>query len=97
MTVKKNDGTIGFFEFFARFPNERTAIDYFESRRWPDGFRCPHCDSERTSRQRKYQYHRCKDCRKRFTVKIGTIFERTQIPLQKWLWAAGSVAAARET
>ncbi len=83
MTAKKDNGTISTFEFFAKFPNERADIKYIESRRWPDGIRCPHCGSDRTSRQRKYQYHRCKDkgCRKRFTVRIGTIFEDSPIPL----------------
>ena len=96
MTVKKDGGTISTFEFFAKFPNERTAIDHFESRRWPDGIHCPHCGSERTSRQRKYQYHQCKDCRKKFTVRTGTIFERSHIPMQKWLYAMYLLQTARK-
>ena len=96
MTVKKNDGNISTFEFFAKFPNERAAIEYFESRRWPDGICCPHCGSERTSRQRKYQFHRCKDCLKRFTVRIGTIFESSRIPLHKWLYAMYRLQTARK-
>ena len=96
MTVKKNDSTISTFEFFAKFPNGRTAIEYFESRRWPDGICCPHCGSKRTSRLREYQYHRCKDCRKKFTVRKGTIFERPHIPLHKWLYAMYRLQTARK-
>ncbi len=96
MTVKKDGGTISTFEFFAKFPNERTAIDHFESRRWPDGIHCPHCGSERTSRQRKYQYHQCKDCRKKFTVRTGTICERSHISMQKWLYAMYLLQTARK-
>lgn len=96
MTAKKNDGTISTFEFFAKFPDERSAIEYFESRRWPDGIRCAHCGSERTSRQRKFQFHRCKDCLKRFTVRIGTIFESSRIPLRKWLYAMYRLQTARK-
>ena len=96
MTVKKDGGTISTFEFFAKFPTERTAIDYFESRRWPDGIHCPHCGSERTSRLRKYQYHKCKDCRKDFTVRTGTIFARSHIPMRKWLYAMYLLQTARK-
>lgn len=66
-------------------PDERTAIELVESRRWPDGIICPYCESERTTRQRNYQYHQCKDCRRKFTCRTNTIFERSHIPMQKWL------------
>ena len=73
--------TISAFEFFRRYPNERAAIEYVEQRRWPDVVICPYCESERASRQRDYRYHQCKDCRKKFTVRTGTIFERSHISL----------------
>ena len=94
--MSENSGTISTFEFFSKFPTERTAADYFESRVWPDGVHCPYCGSERTSRQRKYQYHQCKDCRKKFTVRTGTIFERSHIPLNKWLYAMYLLQTARK-
>ena len=66
-----NDITISAFEFFQRFPDERAAIEYIESRRWPDGVAtCPRCEGTRTTRAEKdFQYHHCNDCRKRFTVR----------------------------
>ena len=89
-------GTISTFEFFQQFPDERAAIKYIEARRWAGNVVCPYCDSGRTSRQRQYQYHQCKDCRKKFTVRTGTIFERSHIPLHKWLYAMYLLQTARK-
>ena len=95
--MSNSGGTISAFEFFQHFPDEEAAVMYIESRRWPDGvIVCPHCESERTSRQRDYQYHQCKDCRKKFTVRTGTIFERSHIPLNKWLFAMYILQTARK-
>ncbi len=85
--MEKNESATSTVEFFQSFPDERAAVNYIESRRWADGVVCPFCESKRTSRQRDYQYHRCKDCRKKFTVRTGTVFERSHIPLNKWLYA----------
>ncbi len=94
--TKQYGGTISTFEFFQKFPDELSAIKYIESRRWGGEITCPHCDSQRTSRQRNYQYHQCKDCRKKFTVRTGTIFERSHIPLNKWLYAMYLLQTARK-
>ena len=76
------------YEFFQFFPDEVSAYQYTESRRWPDGPECPHCHSTRNSRQRDYRYFRCKDCRQRFSVRTKTVFESSHIPLHKWLYLA---------
>ena len=76
--------TYGFFE---SFPNKRAALVYIENLRWPKQVVCPHCHSVRTTRQRIYEYHQCRDCRKKFTVLTGTIFQRSHVPLYKWLYA----------
>ena len=89
-------GTISAYEFFQRFPDEWSAIQYIESRRWPEGVICPYCHSERSSRQRDRRYHQCKDCRKKFTVCTGTIFHRSHIPLDKWLYAMYLLQTARK-
>ena len=88
--------TISAFEFFRRYPNERAAIEYVEQRRWPDGITCAYCESERTTRQRDYRYHQCRDCRKKFTVRTGTIFERSHISLDKWLYAMYLLQTSRK-
>lgn len=88
--------TISAYEFFKQFPDERSAIEYIEGIRWNGKVVCPHCESERTARQKAYQYHQCKDCRKKFTVRTGTIFERSHIPLDKWLYAMYILQTARK-
>ena len=92
-----NDGvTISAYEFFERYPNEQAAIEYLEARRWANGIICPHCEGSRTSRMKDTQYHQCKDCRKKFTVRTSTIFERSHIPLDKWLYAMYILQTARK-
>ena len=92
-----SDGvTLSTYEFFTSFPDERSAVDYFESLRWPHIVVCPYCESGRTSRQKAYQYHQCKDCRKKFTVRTWTVFERSHIPLDKWLYAMYLLQTARK-
>ena len=93
-----NDITVSTFEFLQRFPNEQTAIEYIEGRRWKNGsVVCPHCEGTRTTRAKQnYQYHHCNDCRKRFTVRTGTIFERSHIPLDKWLFAMYILQTSRK-
>ena len=91
--------TISTFEFFQRFPDEQAAIEAIEARRWPDGeVTCPHCDSDHTTRMKNSNYHQCnqKGCRKQFTVRTGTIFERSHIPLNKWLYAMYLLQTARK-
>ena len=92
----KTEGTISTYEFFQRFPDEQAAVEYMESRRWPDGVSCAYCESPRTSRQKDYRYHQCKDCRKKFTVRVGTIFERSHISLDKWIYAMYLLETARK-
>ena len=89
-------GTISAYQFSEVFPNEVSAIEYIEGLRWADGITCPHCDGERTSRMKDSQYHQCKDCRKKFTVRTGTVFERSHIPLDKWLYAMYILQTARK-
>src|SRR6266540_7191628 len=79
-------------EIVQRFPDADSAAEYLESLRWPDGPVCPHCgESERKAYRLKTKTARrlwkCAACRKQFTVTVGTIFEDSHIPLNKWLWA----------
>ena len=94
--MANSGGTISAYEFFKSFPNEASAIKYIEGLRWAGGITCPHCDGERTSRMKDSQYHQCKDCRKKFTVRTGTVFERSHIPLDKWLYAMYILQTARK-
>ena len=92
----ENSGTISAFEFFEKFPNEQAAIDFLEAERWPDGAACPRCDSGRTKKIGTSNRHQCNGCRKQFTVRTGSIFERSHIPLHKWLYAMYLMQTARK-
>jgi transposase-like protein len=67
------------------------AADYLEAIRWPNGPECPHCGEAERSHYRLKSTTRklwkCAACRKQFTVMVGTIFESSHIPLNKWLLA----------
>jgi len=89
----------GFTE--ARFKNEEAARKHLEAIRWPNGAVCPHCGGiERNSplngeSHRPGLYH-CGDCRKQFTVTVGTVFERSKIPLHKWVLATHLICASKK-
>ena len=88
--------TISVYQFMRYFPNEDIAIKYLEKRHWKDGVNCPHCCGNRIKKLRQKSYYLCNDCRKKFTVRTGTIFARSHIPLDKWLYAMYCVTTARK-
>src|SRR3954468_16958800 len=74
------------------FHDEEAARRHFEAQRWPDGPVCPHCGSVNNATEMKGKstrpgVYKCKDCRKQFTATVGTRYERSHIPLHKWLLA----------
>jgi transposase-like protein len=78
----------------AHFHDEAAAFDFLEKTLWPDGAICPHCGSigKATRLQGKATrigVWKCneKECRKQFTVKVGTVFEHGRLPLHKFLQA----------
>src|SRR5579885_2194601 len=79
--------TISTFKLFELFPDEASARKYLESRLWPNGVICPECKSGAriTTMQNRPGYYRCNACKLDFTVRTGTIFERSHVPLHKWL------------
>ena len=72
------------------FPDDAAAERWFEEQRWPDGIRdCPDCGSTRTGpATHKTMPYRCRDCRKYFSVKKGTVMEGSNLGCQKWAVAA---------
>ena len=72
------------------FPDEATAREWFERVRWPDGTPiCPHCGGDNTARipSENPMPYRCRPCRKFFSVRTGTVLERSHISLKKWVFA----------
>jgi len=79
--------TISTFELPQMFPDAESARAYFEQKRWPEGAICPACNEAKRIRARKDGFYRCNACLNDFTVRTGTIFERSKVPLHKWLCA----------
>ena len=97
--ISVKDTTIPYVEFVKRFSTERKAFVYLERIRWRDGVVCPFCGETITypcNRKGERGYHECSRCRKVFTVRTGTIFERSHVPLTKWLYACYKVITSRK-
>src|SRR5579863_3114977 len=68
-------------------PDEQIAIDHFTAIRWKNGAFCPDCGSTKVYHFSDKRTHKCGDCRKRFSIRVGTIFEDTKLPLRTWFIA----------
>jgi len=83
-----------------RFQDPLAAADYLESLRWPTGPVCPHCgESERKPyalKSKTRKLWKCAACRKQYTVTVGTIFEGSHIPLNKWLLAFNLLCSSKK-
>jgi transposase-like protein len=88
--------TISTFQLFSLFPDSESARKYFESSLWPDGARCPKCKAGERITARQGGFYRCNACKWDFTVRTGTIFERSHVPLHKWLYAMYLLVTARK-
>ena len=76
------DTLLGAITYFADLD---VATAFVAGLRWPDGVRCPHCESVDCSFVASRRIWQCKNCRKQFSVKVGSIFEDSPIALSKWL------------
>lgn len=77
-------------QMFAAFPSEQTAIDHLTAIRWANGKFCPLCgnaDEKKIGTLTGTNTHKCYACRKRFSIKVGTIFQDTKLPLRTWFAA----------
>lgn len=84
-----------------RFTNEKAARKHLEAIRWPDGPICPHCGVVDNASRIKGKGAReglwfCGACRKQFTVTVGTLFERSHVPLHKWVLAVHLLTASKK-
>lgn len=84
-----------------RFQDADEARKYLESQVWPDGPVCPHCASvakpyELKGKSNRPGLYKCADCREPFTVTVGTVFEKSKIPLHKWLMAVHLMCASKK-
>ena len=90
---------LGLFEMMEAVPDEESAETYIEARRWPNGVACPRCGSLDTRRVKsaKPMAHHCPDCRRYFSVRTGTVMERSMIPLRKWVLAIYLLHTSRKS
>ncbi|NOT41630.1 MAG: IS1595 family transposase [Alphaproteobacteria bacterium] len=85
-----------------RFHNEVAAYEFVEAHLWPDGPVCPHCQAtgDRVGRlagkTSRAGMRKCYGCRKTFTVKIGSIFESSHVPLHMWLQAIYLICSSKK-
>ncbi len=83
------------------FNDEEAARRHFEELRWPDGPECPHCGLigdaiELKGKSTRPGVYKCHGCQKPFTATIGTVYERSHIPLHKWLLATHLLCASKK-
>lgn len=76
-----------FAEFISHFNNEKVCREYFEQIRFANGDYCPHCGHKKIMRFADGKRYRCHACKQDFTIKTGTLFGESKIPLQKWFIA----------
>jgi transposase-like protein len=85
------------------FKDADKAREHLEAQRWPDGPYCPHCGNADKTRILKMdgEAHRaglynCRECRKQFSVTVGTVFERSKVPLNTWLLATYLLCSSKK-
>jgi transposase-like protein len=86
-----------------RFHDEEKARKWFETERWPNGITCPHCGNfdQLQITPLRGKSHRpglycCNECRRQFTVTVGTAMHRSKIPLYKWLMALHLISSSKK-
>jgi transposase-like protein len=99
------DRDLNLATLLALFTDETKARDFLESKRWPNGAVCPHCGCAEAYRLTakpgskspvRPGVYKCKACREQFTVRVGTIFEESKIPLCKWLMAIHLMTSSKK-
>lgn len=88
----------------AHFHNEAAAFRYVEARIWPEGPICPHCGctgrisaiKPNPEKRVRVGLKKCGDCKKQFTVKVGTVFEQSHVPLNVWLQAVALICSSKK-
>jgi transposase-like protein len=83
------------------FSDAEKAREHLEAVNWPDGPFCPHCGEVENITRLQGKSHRpgliqCNSCGGNFTVTVGTVFERSKVPLNKWMLATYLIASSKK-
>lgn len=88
--------TISTYALMKMLPDAESARMYLEAQIWPNGPVCPDCKSERVTTRKRPGYYHCNACNFDFTVRTGTVFERSKVPLDKWVYSMYLLVTARK-
>ena len=89
-------GEMNLVKLIERFGSEDLCRDYLEQLRWPEGVACPRCRSDKIARIRTRNQYDCDSCRYQFSVKAGTVFHDSHLPLWKWFLATYMMIEAKK-
>lgn len=83
------------------FQNDESAREFLEAQRWPHGPVCPHCEAENAATKMQGKstrpgLYKCRRCEKPYTVTVGTVFERSKVPLHTWMYATFLMCASKK-
>jgi transposase-like protein len=84
------------YELFEAIPDEKAAVAYFKAIRWAKGEFCSYCGHDKVYALKGDMAWKCAQCRQRFSMRVGTIFEDSKIPLRKWLAAIWLITSHRK-
>lgn len=84
------------YDLFEAIPDEKAAVNYFKAILWAKGEHCPYCSHDKVYSFANGISWKCAKCRQRFSIRVGTIFEDSKIPLRKWLAAIWLITSHRK-
>ena len=84
------------FDLLKTFSTEEKCVEFLRQSKWQNGEFCPYCGHEKLYAFSDGKTFKCADCRKRFSIRVGTIFEDSKIPLQKWFMALYLITAHKK-
>lgn len=84
------------YDLLEAIPDEKAALEYFQAVRWKNSEFCPYCGHDEIYHFADGKTFKCAECLQRFSIKVGTIFEGTKIPIRKWLMAIWMITSHRK-
>ena len=84
-------------DYYQRFPDEESCIEYLRKLRIDSGLICKKCSDSKFYWKKDRQMFECKKCKSRISVRNGTIFENSNLPLQLWFKTIHLISSTRKT